>query len=123
MDMATIQKFEDIDTWKKARILTKYIYTMTTDKKFSKDFHLREQIRKASTTIMLNIAEGFARRTDKDFARFLTQAHGSAAEVQATLYIALDQLYINNEEFGTLYKEVDEISRMIRGLENYLRGK
>lgn len=120
--MATIERFEDIDAWKKARDLSKDIYQITGRKEFTKDFNLKDQIRRASTSIMLNIAEGFARKTDKDFARFLSHAHGSGAEVQAALYIALDQEYINKEEFEVLYKKTEEVSRMLMGFSKYLRS-
>ena len=70
---------------------------------------------------MLNVAEGFARRTNKEFSRFLFTAHGSVAEVQSGLYIALDQNYISEAPFGKLYEKCTEISRMISGLIKYLR--
>jgi four helix bundle protein len=100
--MATIIKFEDIKAWQKARSLTNLIYEVSKVELFAKDFALKDQLRRASISIMLNIAEGFAWRTDKDFARFLNNAHGSAAEVQFALYIALDQSYINDAIFGTV---------------------
>ena len=71
---------------------------------------------------MSNIAEGFARRTNKEFANFLVIAHGSAAELQSHLYIALDQRYISENEFSDIYNEVDEVSRMIQGFSSYLRN-
>lgn len=88
--MAAFQKFEDIKAWQKARELTKEIYLATSDNLFSKDFGLRDQIRRASVSMMANIAEGYGRKTNKDFAHFLVIAHGSAAETQSHLYIALD---------------------------------
>jgi four helix bundle protein len=72
---------------------------------------------------MLNIAEGFARRTNRQFRQFLFIAHGSAAEVQAALYIALDQNYIVQDEFKILYRETDEVSKMISGFIKYLDKK
>ena len=71
---------------------------------------------------MSNIAEGFARRTNKEFANFLVIAHGSAAELQSHLYIALVQRYISENEFSDIYNEVDEVSRMIQGFSSYLRN-
>jgi four helix bundle protein len=73
-------------------------------------------MRRAAVSVMLNIAEGFGRKTDKEFKQFLVQAHGSCAEVQAGLYIALDQTYISQSTFSNLYDSTDEISRMIMGL-------
>ena len=83
--MATFKNFEEIVAWQKARILTKRVYQVTADGKFSRDFGLSDQIRRASVSIMANIAEGLERRTNKDFANFLVIAHGSAAEVQSHL--------------------------------------
>lgn len=71
---------------------------------------------------MSNIAEGFARRTNKEFANFLVIAHGSAAELQSHLYIALDQRYISENEFSDMYNEVDEVLRIIQGFSSYLRN-
>lgn len=71
---------------------------------------------------MSNIAEGFGRRTNKEFANFLVIAHGSAAEVQSHLYVAHDQGYISEKEFSDAYAEVDEVSRMIQGFSTYLRN-
>jgi len=119
--MAAFQRFEDIKAWQKARELTKEIYLITSDNLFFKDFGLRDQIRRASVSIMANIAEGFGRRTNKDFANFLVISHGSAAEVQSHLYVASDLNYISPEEFTKLYQLLDEISRMTMALCQHLR--
>lgn len=119
--MATFKNFEEIVAWQKARILTKRVYEATADGKFSRDFGLSNQIRRASVSIMANIAEGFGRRTNKDFANFLVMAHGSAAEVQSHLYVALDLDYMSQEAFQELYALVDEISRMTMTLCQHLR--
>ncbi len=87
--MAAFRKFEDILAWQKAREVTRIIYQNTTTGEFSKDFDLRSQIRRASISIMANIAEGFGRRSDKEFANFLNISHASTCEVQSHLYIAL----------------------------------
>ena len=120
--MGKIKQFEDIDAWKKARKLVGGVYEITNNEKFFKDYALRDQIRRASISIMLNIAEGFARRTDKEFAQFLFVAHGSLAEVQSALYIALDQKYVTEVLFKQLYAQCDEISRVLSGLIKYLRN-
>ncbi len=86
--MAKIERFEDIQAWQKSRELVREVYSATNDGSFAKDFGMRDQIRRAAVSIMLNIAEGFARKTDREFAQFLVIAHGSAAEVQAALYVA-----------------------------------
>ncbi|RMF02363.1 MAG: four helix bundle protein [Chloroflexi bacterium] len=121
--MTRIERFEDIQAWQKARELNKRIYTLTSHGNFSKDFALRDQIRRAAISIMLNIAEGFARRTHKEFAQFLYIAHGSAAEVQSALFIALDQNYITQSEFHELYQDTAETSRLIAGFLKYLEQR
>jgi four helix bundle protein len=119
--MGNIEKFEDIESWKKARRLVGDIYRVTSDGRFSKDYGLRDQIQRASISIMLNIAEGFVRRTDKEFAQFLFVALGSAAEVQSALYIALDQKYIEEPAFQDLYNQSSEVARIVSGFIKYLR--
>ena len=118
--MGTIKKFEDIEAWKKARDLVKNIYRITEAGKFGKDYSLKDQTRRAATSIMLNIAEGFARKTNKEFRQFLFIAHGSAAEIQAGLYVALDQHYIEEHDFKSLYEQAEEVSRLISGFIKYL---
>ena len=99
-------------------MLVKEVYSAGNSGKFAKDFGLRDQIRRASVSIMLNIAEGFARKTNKEFCQFLVIAHGSAAEVQAALYVALDQDYLSETEFKKLYGLADDISKKILGFIN-----
>jgi four helix bundle protein len=119
--MPKIERFEDIQAWQKARVLVKDVYTVSNSGFFAKDFGLRDQIRRAAVSIMLNIAEGFARKTTREFTQFLVIAHGSAAEVQAALYVALDQQYVCEPEFNKIYKLADDSSKMILGFINYLR--
>jgi len=118
--MSRIERFEDIEAWRKARELTKEIYALTNDGPFARDFGLRDQIRRAVVSIMSNIAEGFERGSNKEFIRFLYIVKGSAGEVRAQLYVALDQAYINQETFNQLNKNVVETSRMVSGLISYL---
>ena len=119
--MATFQKFEDIEAWQRARKLTREIYTVSNENPFSKDFGLRDQIRKASVSIMSNIAEGFERGGTKEFIQFLSIAKGSSGELRSQLYVALDQGYLKEEMFDRLLVTALETSRMISGLINYLR--
>ncbi len=118
--MGKIKRFEDIEAWQKARELNKDVYVITNNTAFAKDFSLRDQVRRASISVMANIAEGFGRRSNKEFSNFLNMAHGSAAEVQCHLYAAIDQNYINQQEFDSLYGKADEASKMIQGFMNYL---
>jgi four helix bundle protein len=119
--MATFKKFEDIKAWQKARKATKAVYEATSEVRFSKDFGLRDQVQRASVSIMSNIAEGFGRHSDKEFANFLNIAHASVSEVQSHLYVALDLGYISDSAFDGLYQLLDEISRMTLTLAKHLR--
>ena len=121
--MGRIRKFEDIEAWQKARNLTNDIYRLTSKGNFARDFGLRDQIRRASVSVILNIAEGFGRKTNKEFARFLIQAHGSVSEVQSVLYVALDQNYITEQEFHQFYNSCESISRMLTKFVQYLLNK
>src|SRR3990172_5987147 len=103
--MATIKRFEYIHSWQKARILSKEIYTITKIGEFSKDYDLKNQIRKASGSIMDNIAEGFERGGKGEFIQFLGIAKGSCGEVRSQLYRALDREYIDKEKFNEKYKK------------------
>ena len=119
--MAGFKRFEDIMAWQKARQATKQVYQITSGGDFSRDFGLRDQIRRASVSIMANIAEGYGRRSDKEFSNFLNIAHGSVAETQSHLYIALDLNYLPQNDFGKIYSLLDEVSKMIMSLTNHLR--
>jgi len=116
-----IETFEDIDAWQKARDLVNKIYEITGKGDFQEDYSLKDQIRRASVSVISNIAEGFDRQSDQEFIRFLYMAKGSVSEVQTQLYIAKDQNYITSEEFNVLYEKVEEISRLIGGLIRYLK--
>ena len=118
--MAKIENFEDIEAWQKARELTKQIYALSNDGQFARDFGLRDQIRRASVSIMSNIAEGFERGGDVEFRRFLIIAKGSAGEVKAQLYVALDAGLIDKSIFDSLYKMTNEIGNLIGGFIKYL---
>ncbi|HEX8500423.1 MAG TPA: four helix bundle protein [Pyrinomonadaceae bacterium] len=120
--MATFSRLEDILAWQKARQVTRMIYQVTAGGEFAKDYGLRDQVRRASVSIMANIAEGFGRHSDKEFANFLNIAHGSASEVQSHLYVALDMGYIGQTRFDELYSLLDEISRMTLALAQRLRA-
>jgi four helix bundle protein len=119
--MATIERYEDIQGWQKARELTNFIYTVTKQKAFAHDFALKDQIRKAAISVMSNIAEGFERGGRAEFIQFLSIAKSSAGEVQSQLYIALDHKYITPEQFEKGYKLCDETMRLIGGFMAYLR--
>ena len=120
--MATFRTFEDIEGWKLARELTREVYRVSSSGSFSKDFGLSNQIRRAAVSIMSNIAEGFDRDGNKEFINFLTIAKGSAAEVRAQLYVAVDLNYISAKEFETLSELTLNICRVLAGLIKYLQS-
>ena len=109
--MAKIKKFEDIESWKRARSLAGDIYEVTAAGKFAHDFGLKDQIRRASVSILSNIAEGFERGGDKEFLQFLALAKGSSGEARAQLYVALDQDYISAAQFERLSSAATEVSQ------------
>jgi four helix bundle protein len=119
--VATFQTFEKIESWQMARRLTFEIYGASKKSSFVKDFGLQKQIRDASVSIMANIAEGFERSGSGEFQQFLAIAKGSAGAVISHLYVALDQGYINEEEFRRLEKLARGTGRKIGGLMSYLR--
>ncbi len=101
--MATIKNFEDLESWQKARKLAGTIYELTRKESFARDFGLRDQIQRASGSVMHNIAEGFDSGSDPEFVRFLKMARRSASEVQSELYLALDCQYITLDELKIAY--------------------
>jgi len=119
--MSKIEKFEDIEAWKKARELTKSIYELTDRGSLARDFGLKDQLRRSSVSIMANIAEGFEREGDKEFRQFLAVAKGSVGELKAQLYVAMDADLIPNEHFSRLLILADETSRLIAGFMRYLK--
>src|SRR5687767_109832 len=108
-----IEKFEDLTAWQKARILTKKIYEITNSGDFAKDYGLRDQIRRASVSIMSNIAEGFERFNRKEFHYFLNVAKSSCGEVRSQLYVSHDVKYISQEKFAELKNYCEELSKIL----------
>ena len=119
--MPSIERFEDIEAWKRAREVTKKIYQLTSTGDFSRDFGLRDQIRRSSVSVMSNIAEGFERDGNREFINFLSIAKGSCGEARSQLYVALDQDFITAEDFHWAYDHFNQTGRMIGGFMNYLR--
>ena len=119
--MPRINRFEDLEAWKIARTICGDIYQMTNRGNFSRDFGLRDQIRRSSVSVMANVAEGFERDGDKEFVSFLSIAKASAGEARSLLYVALDQGYISDAEFEAVSSRLVECSRVLSGLLSYLR--
>jgi four helix bundle protein len=111
--MATVKTFEGLEVWQHSRKLVKEIYRASAQGQFSKDFGLRDQLRRASISILSNIAEGFERAGNKEFSHFLYMAKGSAGELRAQLYVALDLTYITTDEFRNLANSSETIARQL----------
>lgn len=116
-----VRQFEDLIAWQKTRELTKSIYRLSDKGPFSKDFGLRDQIRRASVSTMSNLAEGFERGGRAQFHQFVVIAKGSCAEVRSQLYVALDVEYLSQKEFEEIMKLASEVSRIIGGLRTALQ--
>lgn len=108
-----IDRFEDIIAWQKAKELTLNIYSSFSD---SKDFGFKDQIQRASVSIMNNIAEGFERRSNKEFKHFLFIAKGSCGEVRSMLFLAIELKKIEKLKGKDLLKLSEEISKILSGL-------
>ena len=119
--MATINRFEELECWQTARELTRRVYRLSSAGAFSKDFGLRDQMRRAGVSMMSNIAEGFESRTRPLFIEFLGRAKGSAGELRAQLFVALDASYLKQPEFHELRDLAEKVSSQISRLSTYLK--
>jgi len=120
--MATIKRFEDLSVWKTSRELAKMVYRITNSGDFSRDFSIRDQIRRASISVMSNIAEGFEHESQAQFISYLGRAKASAGEIRCQLYIAFDLKYITIKEFSDLSQKSEDCSRQLFGFIKYLRS-
>ena len=119
-----LTRFEDLDCWKEARQLTRQVYeAIEQNSAWKRDARLCGQIQSAAGSVMANIAEGFVRRSNKEFVQFLFIAMSSSAEVRSHLYIAVDQGYLSKDSFESIYAQADKVGRIISGLIKYLRTK
>lgn len=118
-----LSSFEEIFSWKKARLFNQKIYLVTEEQIFKKDFDFARQLRRASVSITSNIAEGFERNTDKEFKHFLYIAKTSAGEVRSQIYLAFDLNYISQEILDRLLIEITEILKLLGGFIKYLENK
>lgn len=113
-----IEKFEDIESWKEARILVKEIYKLFAN---VKDYGFRDQIQRAALSVMSNIAEGFDRSSNKEFIQFLVIAKGSVSEVRSLSYAAMDIGYIDQNTFSGISERCLKLTNLINGFIRYLR--
>jgi len=117
-----LTRFEDLECWKEARQIVNRVYCASRVNEFKRDFSLTDQIKRAAVSIMANIAEGFSRKGNKEFMQFLFIAKSSAAELQSHMYVALDQGYINKDEFEKIYEQADKVQRQVSNLIKYLNS-
>jgi four helix bundle protein len=117
-----IQRFEDLDVWQLARKYIREIYIQTKTTNFSKDYGLRDQIRRSSVSIMANIAEGYERKTKNEFIQFLFIAKGSCGESRSHLYVAFDLGYLEEKDFINLKNQAEKISKSLAGFIKYLKS-
>ena len=118
-----INRFEDLEIWKRALKVTKEIYDLISEKKFSRDFALVDQIKRAIISVSSNIVEGFEKNNNNEFIRFLKIAKGSAGEVRNQLYIALVIGYISQQAFNQINQELEDLAGQIGGFIIYLDSK
>ncbi len=120
--MATIEKFEDIISWKEARELNRVIGDLIDGGRFKNSYRLINQIEGSAGSIMDNIAEGFERGGNKEFIQFLYIAKASCGELRSQLYRALDRNYINQKEFDMISTQAKKISSLIQKFISYLEN-
>ena len=118
--MGTITRFEEVAAWQTARELTRLVYLLSNQGPFARDFGLRDQMRRAAVSVMSNIAEGFESRTQALFIDYLGRAKGSAGELRAQAYGALDVAYIDQARFEQLSTDAEKCSRQISRFISYL---
>ncbi len=116
------ERFEELEVWKAARDLVNRIYSLTRANAFGKDRRLVDQMRGAAVSIMSNIAEGFERGSDAEFAQFLYIAKGSSGELRSQLYVSLDQSFTSPEEFNGASELCRSVSQQLSGFIKYLKG-
>jgi four helix bundle protein len=108
-----VESFEDLRTWQGGIELVKEIYLITKSGEISKDFGLRDQIRRASVSIPTNIAEGFERQSTKEYLYFLNIAKGSSGEVRSLLRVSFEIGYLNKSDYERLNNLVTVLSKQL----------
>jgi four helix bundle protein len=116
-----ISRFEELIAWQKARLLAATIYRLTAQSAFSRDFGFKDQIQRASVSVMSNIAEGFERGSSAEFHQYLVIAKASCAELRAQLYLALDIGYIDQTIFDETMQLAEEVARLVGGLRTSIK--
>jgi len=121
--MAQINRFEELEVWKVAMNLCTKIYSLTNQDTFSKDYGLKDQIRRSAVSVPSNISEGYERDSQRQFIYFLVIAKGSCGELRTQLTIANNLKYIDNEKYKNLINECISVSKQLAGFINYLKTK
>ncbi len=116
--MTTCKKFEDLEIWKEARVVVNQVYRSLKE---CRDYGFKDQMQRAAVSIMNNIAEGFDRASDVDFARFLSYANGSCAEVRSMSYIGLDLGYLTENEMKQIHRLTISVGCKVNSLMVYLK--
>ncbi len=114
--MAGLVRFEELVVWRRARRLAAELYQVTAAEPMSRDFGLRDQLRRAGVSVMSNVAEGFESNSTRSFLRFLRIAKASLAEVRCHLYLAVDIESIPTARHTEILAQVEEVGRMLGGL-------
>jgi four helix bundle protein len=120
--MPNFKRFEEIRVWQQARELCKDIHVLTNREPWSKDYRFKSQIESSSGSIMDNIAEGFGRGGNKEFANFCRISKGSSAECRSQIIRALDKSYVNREECTKIYQAADKIEGGLKKLIDHLNN-
>lgn len=118
--MAAYQSFEELPIWQESRERVRLIYRLTKQEECSKDFGLKDQIQRAGVSIMTNIAKGSERRSTKESQQFLNYSKASSAEARSLSYVSLDQSYITEDQFRSVYEQTLTLSKSIAGFDHYL---
>ena len=119
--MPTIKRFEDLEVWQAARQAAVAIYK-TSEASVTKDWPIKDQLRRAAVSVMANIAEGFDRGSSKEFLKFLTYSLSSVSEVKSHLYLAHDLSYFEQQTFDDLMMQMESLSKRLNKLINYLKS-
>ena len=118
LSKSKIQRFEDLIVWQKSLKVSKKVFILSDSGPLSREYSLKDQLRRSSLSIISNIAEGFGRYGKKDFRHFLSIANGSANELRAQLHLTKELGFVSAKEADELIELCAAISRMIKGLRN-----
>ena len=121
--MAQYNDFDDLPIWQDARVVAKEVYKLTQSSEFSRDYGFKDQIQRASVSVVSNIAEGFDYGSNKQFVHYLNIAKASASEVRVQLILAMDVGYVSEEKQAELKTKLKQLSKQIAGFINYLESK